>query len=221
MISESTFQTERKSIAYSDKFITHPFTSEPYPGSASIEDVLQLRDANRNFLYKLKIEQKERGISHIWHEKRDPITQSDLIEGEEEEVQELIYQIKISSIRYNDEIANRLNTLFKDSKEEDPYGTGIIAGSLRNFINFLTIYPDVKCPSISLTPEHNIYVSWRENNRVFSIHFMPDKDVRFVIFMPNYRHPEKKIRIAGTVTVDVMIKIVEPYRITEWLFNEG
>jgi|Deesub1362A_J573_1020465.scaffolds.fasta_scaffold09387_3 hypothetical protein len=237
MMLESTLQAMRKSIAYSDKFLAGTYTSEPYSGSANVEDVLQLQDATRNF-------------SRRWPEKKDPITQSNLIESEEvlrfsivrknivaitqsnlieseeieseeEEVQELIYQIKASNIRYRDKIANQLITLFKDSKEEDPYSSGITAGSLRNFVNFLELYPNVKYPSISLTPEHNIYVSWRdEYNRLFSIHFLPNKDTRFVIFMPNYRHPERKIRISGITTVDVLMETVAFYRVTDWIFNE-
>lgn len=205
---ERTLQIARKSIAYSDKFLAGTYISEPYSGSANVEDVLQLRDATRNF-------------SRRWPEKKDPITQLNLIESEEEEVQELIYQLKTSYIRYQDKIVNRLITLFKDSKEEDPYGPGITAGSLRNFINFLELYPNVKYPSISLTPEHNIYVSWRgEHNRVFSIHFLPNKDTRFVVFMPNYRHPERKIRISGITTVDVLMETVKPYKVTDWIFDE-
>ena len=214
MMLESTMKTKQKSIAYSQEFLTDIYTSEPYPGSANVKDVLQSWDITRDFYYKSK-------NFHIWSEKKDPITQSNLIEIEEEEVQELIYQIKTSDIRYRNEIANRLITLFKDSKEEDPYGPGIKAGSLRNFISFLELYPDVKCPSISLTPEHNIYVSWRDkNNKVFSIHFLSDKDTRFVIFLPNYRHPERKIRVAGIATVDVLLETIAPYGLTDWIFDE-
>jgi len=214
MVLEISVQTTRKSAAYSDKFLTGISITEPYSGSANVEDVFQSWDITRDFYFKSK-------NYHIWSEKRDPITQSNLIENEEEEVQELIYQLKTSSVRYRNEIANRLITLFKDSKEEDPYATGITAGSLRNFINFLELYPNVKHPSISLTPEHNIYVSWRDKyNRVFSIHFLPNKDTRFVIFTPNYRHPEQKIRLSGIATVDVLLETVAPYGLTDWIFDE-
>lgn len=133
---------------------------------------------------------------------------------------ELIFRIRTSlSIRYRESLANRLVTLFKDTKEEDPDSPGIAAGSLRNFFNFLQLHPNLKYPSISLTPEYNIYASWRdEQNRVFSVHFLPNGgDARFVIFKPNYRHPERQIRISGTSTTDILMETVSPYRVYDWI----
>ena len=152
-------------------------------------------------------------------ENQDPITQTTLLKREEDQVQELIFRIKRSkSICYRKGLANRLLTLFNDAKEEDPDCLGIAAKSLRNFNNFLHLHTNLKCPTISLTPDYNIYASWRdEQNRVFSIHFLPNADVRFVIFKPNGRHPERKIRISGVATTDVLMETVMSYRIEEWI----
>lgn len=211
---KSTLQTARESIAYSDKFLADTYyMSEHYLGSANVKDVSQSSYISRHIYIT---------FSYSGSEKKNPlITQSNLIEIQEEEVQELIYRLKTSSVLCRDKIANRLITLFKDSKEEDPYSPAITPGSLRNFIKFLELYPNVKYPSISLTPEHNIYVSWRDqHNRIFSVHFLPNGDTRFVIFTPNYRHPERKIRVSGITTVDVLIEeTVAPYRVN-WIFDE-
>lgn len=224
-MSKSTVQTTPKGIAYGEKFLDDTYTGEPYSGSADVERVLQLSPdytPRIDFDYATRIDfDYDRKKFHIWPEKKDPITQLNLIESEEEEIQKLIYQIKASTILWRNEIANRLIMLFKDSKEEDPYGTGITADSLRNFIRFLELYPNLKYPSISLTPEHNIYVSWKyEHNRVFSIHFLPNKDTRFVIFVPNDRHLERTTRISGITTVDILIETVSPYKVTDWIFDE-
>ncbi|MBI5902075.1 MAG: hypothetical protein HZB84_01135 [Deltaproteobacteria bacterium] len=107
-----------------------------------------------------------------------------------------------------------------DSKKEDPYGPGISAGSLRSFIDFLKLHLNINYPSISLTPEYNIYASWRdEQNRVFSVHFLSNGGARFVIFKPNYRHPERKIRISGTTTTDILMETVSPHEITDWVLE--
>jgi hypothetical protein len=152
-------------------------------------------------------------------ENQDPITQTTLLKREEDQVQELIFRIKRSkSICYRESLANRLLTLFNDAKEEDPDCLGIAAKSLRNFNNFLHLNTNLKCPTISLTPDYNIYASWRdEQNRVFSIHFLPNADVRFVIFKPNDRHPKRKIRISGLATIDVLMETVTPYGIADWI----
>ena len=152
-------------------------------------------------------------------ENQDPITQTTLLKREEDQVQELIFRIKRSkSICYRKGLANRLLTLFNDAKEEDPDCLGIAAKSLRNFNNFLHLNTNLQCPTISLTPDYNVYASWRdEQKRVFSIHFLPDADVRFVIFKPNDRHPERKIRISGVATTDVLMETVIPYGIGDWI----
>jgi len=152
-------------------------------------------------------------------ENQDSITQATLLNSEEDQVQELIFWIKRSrTISYRESLANRLLILFNDAKEEDPDCIGIAAESLRNFINFIQLHTDIKCPTISLTPDYNIYASWRgEQNRVFSIHFLPNADARFVMFKPNDRHPERKIRISGIATIDILMETVTPYYIGDWI----
>ncbi len=156
----------------------------------------------------------------LWLGMRNPITQADLLKNEEDQVREIIFQIKILiSIPYKDDLANKLLTLFNDAKEEDPLSLGMSAMSLRTFIDFLRSHTNLKCPTISLTPDYNIYASWRyEQNRLFSVHFLPNGDARFVIFEPNNRHPTRITRISGVTTTDILMEtVVIPNRIEEWI----
>lgn len=196
------------SIAYSDEFLIENLPNkEPYIGAGDVETISRSLRAV--------------GISsRVWPKKEEPYIQADLLGSKEQEVRELIYQAKTSSIRCRERLANRLLALFKDSKEEDPYGPGITADSIRNFIKFLQLHTNLRYPSISLTPEYNIYASWKdEQSRVFSVHFLPNGNVRFVIFKPNHRHPEQKTRIAGTTTTDVLMETVSPHEISEWVLE--
>ena len=154
-----------------------------------------------------------------WAEKEDPFTQVDLLDSEEDMAQEIIYRIKTTlSVPYRERLANRLLTLVNDAKEEDPCSPGITVGSLRSFYNFFQSHPNLKYPAISLMPEDNIYASWRsEQNRLFSVHFLPNGDTRFVIFKPNERHPDKQIRISGTATTDILMETVTPYGVWDWI----
>jgi len=150
---------------------------------------------------------------------KNPITQTALLKSEEDQVQELIFQIKrLISISHKDDLANKLLTLFNDAKEEDPDSLGMSARSLQSFANFLLSNTNINCPTISLTPDYNIYASWRhEQNRLFSVHFLPNGDARFVIFKPNNRHPERITRISGVTTTDVLMETVIPYDIEKWI----
>ena len=105
-----------------------------------------------------------------WSEKKDPFTQTNLLDSEEEKVRELIFRFRTwLSIPYREKLADRLVMLFYDAKEEDFASVGISVGSLQNFYNFLRLYTNLKCPTISLTPENNIYASWRANRSEFLV----------------------------------------------------
>ena len=209
------------SIVYGNKSIEDNSPSNyPYSDTA-VWDFLP-KKFSKTVFYKNTafVNQEEFSTSIIdLPDNQDPITQATLLKNEEDQVQELIFRIKRSiAISYRKSLANRILTLFNDAKEEDPDCLGIAAESLRNFYNFLHLHSDIKCPTISLTPGYNIYASWRgKRNRVFSVHFLPNGDARFVIFKPNDKHPERKIRLSGTATTDTLIKTVESSGVWDWI----
>ena len=160
-------------------------------------------------------------IISIWPTNEDAFTQAELLNREFIKVHELIFRIRKSiSIQYGKYIAERLLTLYNDEKEEDSTSLGIAVGSLQNFYNFMQLYPNMICPDISLSPEYNIYISWRDNRKqLFSIHFLPNDEVRFVVFRENKLHPEQKIRLSGVATCDIIIETVSPLLEIEWIFE--
>ncbi len=158
-------------------------------------------------------------LSVFWRE--DAFTQSDLVSTKDDQTQELIHQIRKSTFVSDPErIADQLIALFNYAKEERPAGPGISVNSLRSFYNFLLLYANKRMPSLSLSPDHNVYASWRAENRVFSAHFLPCGDIRFVLFKPNNRHPKRKIRVTGTATTDTLTEIVAPENLSDWAFGE-
>ena len=208
-------------IAYGNETIEDDFPGD-YQDSGEWNIMLQEPPTpDAYYISTALVNQEESGtLIRFWPGNENPITQPDLLKSEEDQVQELIFQIKrLISIPYKDNLANKLLTLFNDAKEEDPDSLGMSAGSLRSFTNFILSHTNLKCPTISLTPDYNIYASWRcEQNRVFSVHFFPNGDARFVIFKPNNRHPERITRISGVATADILMEtVVIPNRIEEWI----
>ena len=209
------------SIVYGNKSIEDNSPSDyPYSDTAAWEFLP--KKFSKTVFYKNTafVNQEEFSTSIIdLPDNQDPITQATLLKNEEDQVQELIFRIKRSiAISYRKSLANRILTLFNDAKEEDPDCLGIAAESLRNFYNFLHLHTDIKRPTISLTPDYNIYASWRgEQNRVFSVHFLPNGDVRFVIFKPNDRHPGRQIRLSGIATTDILMETVAPDAVSYWV----
>jgi hypothetical protein len=148
----------------------------------------------------------------------NPFTQPNLIDTEEGQILELIARTRTSvSIPHREKLAKMLITLYIDAKEEEETNAGISLGSLRSFYNFLRSHNFLKPPMISLTDDGNIYASWKPSpDRVFSVHYLPNDEVRFVVFAPNERYPEKPIRISGIATIDILVKLVETYGVLGW-----
>ncbi len=209
------------SIVYGNKSIKDNSPSDyPYSDTGAWE-VLPKKFSKTVFCENTAfVNQEEFSTSIIdLPDNQDPITQVTLLKNEEDQVQELIFRIKRSiAISNRKNLANKILTLFNDAKKEDPDCLGIAAESLRNFYNFFHLHTDIKCPTISLTPDYNIYASWRgEQNRVFSVHFLPNGDVRFVIFKPNDRHPGRQIRLSGIATTDILMETVAPNAVSYWV----
>ncbi len=149
-------------------------------------------------------------------------TQSDLVSTKDDQAQELIHQIrKLSFVSSQESAANQLITLFNFAKAERPASPGIAVNSLSSFYDFLKLFTNIKTPSLSLSPDHNIYASWRAENRIFGAHFLPEGDIRFVLFKPNNRHPKRKIRVTGTATGDTLTEIVAAESLIDWVLGEG
>jgi len=151
-------------------------------------------------------------------DKQDPFTQMGLLSNEEERVKDLILRVQFSlTASYRQALATRILTLFKIAKEEDENGVGISFESLRHFYYFLCAHPYLKRPRISLTPQNNIYASWKAAyDKVLSIHFMPNGDARFVIFAPNKKQPERPILMSGKAPVDILMSVIEPHGVKSW-----
>lgn len=196
------------------------FPSRPqYIGGWHLHNVAQAPKEVEFWITAAVYQEDQETLIFNWPKKEDPYTQADLLEGEDNQVQELIYQIRTSIIIPNHEnMANRLHVLYNAAKEEDSTNPGITVNSLRNFYDFLLLNTNLKCPIITLTPDNNIYASWRgEHGRLFSVHFLPNGETNFVIFKPNYRHPERQIRISGNATYDLLMETVAPNGVNDWI----
>ena len=213
-------EAQELAIIYGNQFLRDDSPiSDPYIGTWSLLQKPRTVPKSKFWIPPSKARKDQNSLISDWPENEDPFTQADLLNNEEDQVQELIFQIRKSlSITYHESLANRILILFNDAKEKAPDCLGIAAESLRNFYNFFRLHTNLKRPTISLTPGYNIYASWRgEQNRVFSVHFLPNGDTRFVIFKPNDKHPERKIRLFGTATTDILKKTVESSGVWDWI----
>jgi len=217
-------------LGNSSKVYGNEFLSDYFPRVQATSVAWHLENVpSQQFLQSLSytpssaVNQGSGAVAIQWIDTDDPFTKFDLIDNEDRRVQDLIFLIRTSlAIPYREILSTRLITLFCYAKEEDPDSVGIDTGSLLNFYNFLRLNTDLKRPSITLTSDYTIYASWEtEHKQVFDVLFLPgkDMDVRFAIFKPNDRHPEKEFRFSGTVTSDVLRETVAPHGVLDWILE--
>lgn len=183
------------------------------------QELVAERFSDLEFDYTPTVDQSRPKLSIYWRD--HPFTQTELLSTQDNDVQALIYQIRKSKIISNHEsLANNLLALYNIAKEENPTGLGIAVDSLSNFYDFLQLHTNLKIPTLSLSPDYNIYASWKTKEQLFSAHFLPNYEIHFVLFKPNKRHPKRKIRISGTATSDTLMEVTTYESLNGWVFDE-
>ncbi|MFV9690863.1 MAG: hypothetical protein ACNY01_07855 [Desulfobacteria bacterium] len=145
----------------------------------------------------------------------------DVLDGKlagEEKIRRLINYIRDESkIQFAKKLAARLNFLYEVAKEEDPDEVPISPESLSNFIGFLQKTPNLKYPSVVLTPSNKISAQWRAApNCHFAVVFLSTGETRFVIFTTNPGDPDKIDRLSGITSVDSLMQTAQPHRVLDW-----
>jgi hypothetical protein len=125
----------------------------------------------------------------------------------------------IPGLRNVEPIAERLETLQGLTTEELDGDEQLSLRSLFFFTEFLEREPALRIPRITLTPEGNIYASWREGRRVFSIHFLADGRAHYVFFAPNPGNPDLTDRVYSQTTTDQLIEQMIRLGVHGWLCN--
>ena len=135
-----------------------------------------------------------------------------------EKVRELISHIRSSlRVTFRKKLAKRLEFLGEVAEEEGPDQSEVSAESLRMFIKFLELAPDLKCPGVVLSPSGNVRVQWRAApNKHFVAEFYQDGEVRFVIFRPDPKRLGHTIRLSGTASVESILSTAEPHGVLKW-----
>lgn len=141
-----------------------------------------------------------------------------------EETAEKVICDAVPSLAISDkgELARRLLELERDLRDEaNPTCPGISVESLKKFFSFVRSNPDIRMPAISVSPDCNVYTSWKaDSSRVFSIHFIPEADVRFVLFRPSQKQRGKMIRLSGSAVLEEVIDIARREGATDWIRRE-
>lgn len=122
-------------------------------------------------------------------------------------------------IRYGERIVRRIRALRQMVRDDENEDIDISSDSLRSFFEFMSLHPKLNYPDISLTPDGDIYARWKGCGRsLFSVHFLPQSRVRYVVFAPDRKRPDLMDRASGTSSVDTVLETADrAYGVIGWL----
>lgn len=125
-----------------------------------------------------------------------------------QEVTQRIARIKTcTNFDTGEKIAARVTALREMLKEEEGEEADISTESLRALQLFLQSAGRIQPPEITLTPEAEIYLRWKAGrDRLFAVHLVNGRIVRYVIFAPNPRHPRFVRRLSGIEASDTVLE---------------
>jgi hypothetical protein len=127
-----------------------------------------------------------------------------------------------SRLPYREHLARRLSFLLRALQEEGESWSDHSPESLRQMLQFLEAVPKFRCPTVTVTPSATFRAQWQADpTRHFAVDFVPDGQVRFVVFAPDPAHPERVERVSGVVGPTNAMKAIETYQVRRWAADVG
>lgn len=133
----------------------------------------------------------------------------------EPRLRELLSQLSAAvALDYREQLARRITALMP--YEDEPDDVALSLASLQQLLQFLTSHPELKSPTITVTPDGDMYASWQKNRScVFSVQFMDNGQVRFVVL----RLASAK-QLSGQTSPEALMATVAPLDVMEWAGHE-
>ncbi len=127
-----------------------------------------------------------------------------------------------SRLVYRERLARRLEFLLEAMEEEGEPWMQHSPESLRKMLLFLESASDLRYPTVTVTPSATFRAEWkRDPNRHFAVDFLADGQVRFVVFSPDPRHPDRVQRVSGIASWENVLDVLEPYKVRHWAADAG
>lgn len=118
---------------------------------------------------------------------------------------------------YHERLVRRLEFLFQAMAEECEAWGADSAESLRKMLQFLQSVPSFRYPTVSVTPSATFRAQWTDGeNAHFTLDFLADGQVRFVVFSPDPHHPDRVQRLSGMTSWENVMEIIGPFRVHRW-----
>ena len=120
-------------------------------------------------------------------------------------------------LEYSASLANRLDNLREASIEEAPEQAPISVNSLQSFVSFIAREATLAQPEVVLTYTGNIRAEWHKSRKEhFSVEFLPNGQVRYVVFTRDPNYATRIDRATGLVSAETLMDKVKPFNVLAW-----
>ena len=111
-------------------------------------------------------------------------------------VQVCLQRLSRSALPFGSRLADRVSTLAV--AYADDYDSALSVRAIDGLVTFLEADASVGYPDVTATPAGDLYAEWRgTDGRKLSIEFLDSGDVRYLVFAPNPRHPQRTDRLSA------------------------
>lgn len=125
---------------------------------------------------------------------------------------------KIVEIPHSAQLRARLEELHTIWQEENGPDRAMSVRSLNGLVGFLRRTEGIRVPSIVSTPEGTFLAEWRTDERhLFSVHFLSEGEVRFVVFSPDSVRRKVVNRAFGETTVEHLLDVARTWGADNWV----
>jgi hypothetical protein len=147
----------------------------------------------------------------------------DYLRTPEGQLERVIHSLSVGTrLPYAPRLARRLMTLLRAAEEDGQGWAENSVESLRRMIIFLETVPRFAYPTVTITPSGTFRAQWtKARNAHFAIDFLSEGRVRFVVFAPDARHPQRVRQVSGLSCWESVLEEVAPYRVHEWATRAG
>ena len=147
----------------------------------------------------------------------------DVLRTPKERIREQVRVLRRGSgLPYREHLARRLDFLLRALEEEEEPLADDSPESLRQMLLFLEALADFRCPTVTVTPFATFRAQWQAGPMEhFAVDFVPDGQVRFVVFASDPGHPERIERVSGIVSTANAMKAIETYQVHRWAVDAG
>ena len=123
----------------------------------------------------------------------------DLLRMPKERICEQVRALRRGSrLPYRQHLARRLDFLLRALEEDGEAWADGSPSLLRQMLLFLEAFPEFRCPTVTVTPAATFRAQWQADpSEHFAVDFVPDGQVRFVVFAPDPGNPQTEPRGAG------------------------